>query len=223
MSGTIVETSPVPDGSETRTVRTVIVDDHPTVVSGVRDVLEADRCLEVVGDAGTVADARREVLRRRPDVAIVDVRLPDGDGIDLCARLRLDHPDVAVLVYTGEVTLAVQDRCREAGAVGLLPKTSPPARIRAAVAAAGDGEDREELWPEELQQPSERLLTEREDTVLALCAEGKTSAEIGEKLGIAESTVKTHIQNIMQKLGATNRAHMIDIAHRRNLLCEHAA
>lgn len=200
--------------------RVLIVDPQPLVRAGLRQALADVPGLRVVSEAATAAQARRETLRAQPHVALVGTRLPDGDGIDVCARLRTEHPEVTVVLCGAELTAGLLPEARLVGAAGVLSRSADLDRIRSAITAAACGEDHPSLWPDVSPDdvPPGETLTDREAQVVSLAAEGKTNAEIGDLLGIVEDTVKTHVQNAMRKLHASNRAHLVTVALRKNLL-----
>jgi two-component system response regulator DevR len=205
-------------------VRVVLVDDHEVVRRGVADLLEAEPDIEVVGEAGSVAEALARVPALRPDVAVLDVRLPDGDGVGLCRELR-SRTDVACLVLTSfDDDEALFDAIL-AGAAGYVLKqvrgTDLVAAIRT-VAAGGSTLD-----PRAAGLVMERLraqehpdadpladLTEQERRVLALVGQGLTNRQIGERLFLAEKTVKNYVSHVLAKLGVERRVQAAVLAAR---------
>jgi two-component system response regulator DevR len=206
-------------------VRVVLVDDHEVVRRGVADLLEAEPDIEVVGEAGSVAEALARVPALRPDVAVLDVRLPDGDGVGLCRELR-SRTEVACLVLTSfDDDEALFDAIL-AGAAGYVLKqqvrgTDLVAAIRT-VAAGGSTLD-----PRAAGLVMERLraqehpdadpladLTEQERRVLALVGQGLTNRQIGERLFLAEKTVKNYVSHVLAKLGVERRVQAAVLAAR---------
>ncbi|PFG44607.1 LuxR family two component transcriptional regulator [Isoptericola jiangsuensis] len=196
-------------------VRVVLVDDHEVVRRGVADLLDAEPDIEVVGEAGSVTEALARVPALAPDVAVLDVRLPDGDGVGLCRELR-SRTEVACLMLTSfDDDEALFDAIL-AGAAGYVLKqvrgTDLVAAIRT-VAAGGSTLD-----PRAARLVMERLraqehpdadpladLTEQERRVLALVGQGLTNRQIGERLFLAEKTVKNYVSNVLAKLGVERR------------------
>jgi two-component system NarL family response regulator len=201
-------------------LRVLIVDDHPVVREGLRAVLEVRAGCVVVGEAADGREGIEQYERLRPDVAIVDIRLPGVGGIEVIAAiLRLD-PDariVAMTSYSGDVELR---RALDAGALGLLLKGAPGAELAHAVrrVAAGQPYIASDA-AEELRLGSDPPnLTQRESEVLKLMAEGLRNQEIAEGLGLALGTVKVHVNRILEKLDAVDRTEAVTRALRRGLI-----
>ncbi|SFQ01308.1 two component transcriptional regulator, LuxR family [Geodermatophilus dictyosporus] len=191
-------------------VRVFLIDDHEVVRRGVAEVLEDDPGLVVVGEAGSVAEALARGPAVRPDVAVVDMRLPDGDGADLVRRLRERLPAVRCLVlssYADEDAIAA---ALAAGAAGYVVKQVRGADLVSAVhtiAAGGTLTNGPGRRPRANGDVSRRLavLTEQERSVLALIGEGLTNRQIGERMGLAEKTVKNYTSHLLAKLGLERR------------------
>ena len=197
------------------TVRVFLVDDHEVVRAGLRSLLDAGEDLEVVGEAGTVADALVRIPLAHPDVAILDVRLPDGSGIEVCRHVRSEHPEVACLMLTSYADDEALLAAVMAGAAGYVLKqvggTDIVADVRK-VAAGGsllDPKLTERVLDRIRRGPQEdkRLasLTPQERRILDHIAEGKTNRQIGEELFLAEKTVKNYVSNLLAKLGMERR------------------
>lgn len=192
-----------------------LVDDHEVVRQGVRSVIEAVDGMHVVGEAGTVETALQRIQAVRPDVAVLDVRLPDGSGVELCREIRTHCPDVACLMLTSYSDDEALFEAIMAGAAGYVLKQVRGSELMAAIQRVANGEQL--LDPaltgrvlERLRNPVEpdsRLesLTEQERRVLALIAEGRTNRQIGEALHLAEKTVKNYVSNLLSKLGMDRR------------------
>jgi DNA-binding NarL/FixJ family response regulator len=199
----------------------VVVEDHPTVREGLCLVLEREG-YAVLGRAGTVSDGHDAIVRAAPDVALIDVSLPDGSGVDLARRLLRRDKRLGILLYTGVEDVGVLEDALECGARGFTLKTSEPdTTLRAvrAVAAGGtfiDPEVRARLSAR-AQGPG-RVLTVREREVLARLAEGLSIEEIAAELVLSTETIRTHVRNAMGKLGTRTRAHAIVVAVRRGEL-----
>jgi two-component system response regulator DevR len=196
----------------TEPIRTFLVDDHELIRRALHDLLSAEADIEIVGEAGSVREAAGAILERRPDVVVLDLRLPDGVGVDLIRRVRDQVPGTRWLVLTsfddpGDVRAAVQ-----AGAAGYLLKDTASAECVQAVrrVAAGDRVLDPTVAQHLLDQsrgPEADLakLTPQEQRVASLLAEGLTNRQIGDRLGLAEKTVKNHVSAVLTKLGAANR------------------
>ena len=192
-----------------------LVDDHELVRRGITALLNAENDIEVVGEAATAAQARSRIRATRPDVAVLDVRLPDGSGIDVCREVRSENPDVKCLILTGYdddeaiyaavlagasgyVIKDVQgsgllDSLRKVAAGRLLIDPSLSMRVVSRISETHQADPRLEI------------LTVRERDILPLIAEGLTNREIGVRLGLAEKTVKNYISGLLSKLGLQRR------------------
>jgi DNA-binding NarL/FixJ family response regulator len=207
------------------TVTVVIVDDEPLIRSGLRAIVDAEPDLSVVGEAGDGAEVLPVVRRTRPDVVLMDVRMPAVDGIQ-ATRLVLDGVDPAprvLVVTTFENDDYVYDALR-AGASGFLLKRTPPADIVQGIRTVATSESL--LFPEAIRslaqayaRPAEpsglehAQLTEREQEVLRLMARGMSNAEIAAELFLGVQTIKTHVANLLGKLGARDRTQAVIIAY----------
>jgi len=206
-------------------VRTTVllVDDHDLIRQGLRRAFERTDDLEVVGEAGTVADALRALDALRPAVLVVDVRLPDGSGLDVVRAARKARPDLGIVVltmYAGDEQLF---GALDSGASAFVPKDAhtddviAAARHAAVSPQAFTAKDLAEAMKRRLS-PSGPQLSPREKDVLQLLADGLGVAEVSRKLYISESTAKTHISKLYEKLGAANRAQAIMSALRLGLI-----
>lgn len=199
-------------------IRVFLVDDHEIVRRGLAQLVDAESDLEVVGEAGSVHEALRRIEATLPDVAVLDVRLPDGNGIDLCRDIRSTHPGIASLILTGYDDDEALRAAVLAGAGGYVLKdvrgNSLVAAIRQ-VAAGGTVQTTavlrraaDALRPDHSESHDEGpapALSLREGQVLALIAEGLTNREIGARLGLAEKTVKNYVSALLAKLGMERR------------------
>ena len=206
------------------TVRVLIVDDHPVVRDGLRGMLDAQPDLEVLGEAANGHQALAAVARETPDVVLMDLRMPELDGVEATRRIRDGHPGVSVLVLTTYDDDTAILRAVEAGATGYLLKDAPREDLFAAVRAAARGETT--LAPSVAaklmrglgREPDAEGLTEREREVLALVADGATNRSIARQLHLSEATVKTHLVHVYAKLGVDDRTAAVTTALRRGLL-----
>jgi two-component system response regulator DevR len=195
-------------------VRVFLVDDHEVVRRGVAEVLEDDPGITVAGEAGSVAEALARVPAVRPDVVVIDMRLPDGDGASLCRTLRARVPGLRCLVLTSYSERAALDAAVRAGASGfLLKQVRGPALVSAVRTVAGGGTSFDDVAPAASggrgagAAGSDRLalLTDQERTVLQLIGEGLTNRQIGGRMGLAEKTVKNYTSHLLAKLGLERR------------------
>ena len=208
--------------------KVLIVDDDALIRAGLRAILDAEPDLTVVGEAGDGAEVVPAVVELRPDVVLMDVRMPRVDGIQATRLLheRLDAPPRVLVVTTFENDEHVYDALR-AGAGGFLLKRSRPAQIVEAVRVVAQGESL--LFPAAVRrlaaaygEPREQLpgvrLTDREGEVLALMAEGLSNAEIAARLVLGVETVKTHVGNVLAKLGVRDRTQAVVVAYRSGFI-----
>jgi DNA-binding NarL/FixJ family response regulator len=209
--------SPSPDISHNAAmaVRVFLLDDHEIVRRGLRELLEVEDDLEVAGEAGTAEEALRRIPATRPDVALLDVRLPDGDGIEICREIRSAHPETACIMLTSLADDEAVYTAILAGASGYLLKQVKGNEILDGVRRVATGEslldpkvttrvlERLRNGPEEDEQLAS--LTEQERKLLDLVAEGLTNRQIGERMFLAEKTVKNYMSNLLAKLGMTRR------------------
>jgi two-component system response regulator DevR len=192
-----------------------LLDDHEVVRRGVREMLEADGDIEVVGEAGTVEEALARIPPTHPQVAVLDVRLPDGDGVSVCRDIRSDHPEIQCLMLTSFADDEALMQAVVAGAAGYLLKQIRGTDIVDGVRRVARGESL--LDPvvtkrllAQMRNPSpedERLarLTGQERRILALIADGLTNRQIAETMFLAEKTVKNYVSNLLGKLGMERR------------------
>jgi DNA-binding NarL/FixJ family response regulator len=200
----------------------VVVEDHPTVREGLCLVLEREG-FAVVGRVGTAQDGHDAIVQSAPDVALVDVDLPDGSGVELTRRLLRRDGRLGVLLYTGMEDPAVLEDALASGARGFTLKTSDPGTMLnavRAVAAGGSYVDPEvrALIAAREQSPQVRLLSVREREVLERLADGRSIEDIAADLVLSTETIRTHVRNAMGKLGTRTRAHAIVVALRRGEL-----
>ena len=203
-------------------VRVFLVDDHEVVRRGVAEVLEEDPGLAVTGEAGSVAEALARVPAVRPDVVVVDMRLPDGDGVELCRLLRARVPGVRCLVLTSFADEEAREAAVRAGAGGyVLKQVRGPALVSAVRTVAAGGSLFEDLGTSaRTRRPDDDLdgrldsLTDQERTVLELIGEGLTNRQIGARMGLAEKTVKNYTSHLLAKLGFERRTQAAILATR---------
>ncbi|MFF4411054.1 response regulator [Streptosporangium sp. NPDC001559] len=204
-------------------LRLMIVDDHPVVREGLRGMLEAAPEITVVGEAASGDEAVARAVQLRPEVILMDLRMPNGDGVSATSRILAALPRSRVIVLTTYETDQDILRAVEAGAAGYLLKDTSRADLLAAIVSAARGET--VLSPSvatrlvtRMRAPVAETLSPREAEVLALVAEGFTNAEIGRALFISETTVKTHLLRIFGKLGVSDRTAAVTTALDRGLL-----
>ena len=204
-------------------VRLLIADDHPIVRAGFEGMLAEKPDLEVVGEAGNGEEAVRLADRLRPDVVLMDLRMPEVDGVEAIGRIKRDHPHVHILVLTTYDSDADILRAIEAGATGYLLKDTPREELFRAIRAAARGEP--VLAPsvtarlmQRAKSPSQAALSGREIEVLELVARGRSNRELAKDLHLSEATVKSHLIHIFDKLGVADRTAAVTVALERGIL-----
>ena len=198
------------------TVRVFLLDDHEVVRRGIRELLTAEDDMEVVGEAGTAEEAINRIPSTRPDVAVLDVRLPDGDGIEVCRELRSRHPNLACLMLTSFADDEALFSAIMAGASGYVLKQIRGNELVGAIrtiAAGGSLLDPtvtrrvlERIRTGEPEDDNLARLSDQERRILDLIAEGKTNRQIAETIFLAEKTVKNYVSSILTKLGMERRS-----------------
>jgi DNA-binding NarL/FixJ family response regulator len=196
-------------------IRVFLLDDHEVVRRGVADLLEASGDIEVVGEAGTAEEALARIGPTKPDVAVIDMRLPDGNGVEVCRDVRSHHPDVHCVILTSFADDEALFDAIMAGAAGYLLKQIKGTDLVDAVQRVAAGQSL--LDPEVTERVLERLrtgpevderlarLTDQERRILDLIAEGLTNRQIAERMFLAEKTVKNYVSNLLSKLGMERR------------------
>jgi two-component system response regulator DevR len=196
-------------------IRVYLLDDHEVVRHGLRDLLEREGDIEVVGESGSAVDAEHRIPALRPDVAVLDARLPDGSGIDVCREVRSVDPAIQALILTSFEDDEALFAAIMAGAAGYVLKQIRGTDLVDAVRRVASGQslldpavtqrvlDRIRRGPE---QPDElRGLTEQERRILALVAEGLTNREIAQRMFLSEKTIKNYVSSLLAKLGMERR------------------
>lgn len=198
-------------------IRVFLVDDHEIVRRGIAQLIDAETDLSVIGEAGTFHEAVRRIDATLPDVAVLDVRLPDGDGVSLCRDIRSTHPEIACLILTAYDDDDALRSAILAGANGYVLKDIRSGALIDSIrrAAAGSSIQSTDVLrrgatairpnPHSLDEPASLDLTMRETQVLDLITGGLTNREIGTRLGLAEKTVKNYVSGLLAKLGMERR------------------
>ena len=206
--------------AKTSAIRIMIIDDHPVVREGLSRIIVSDKNMEVVGEASNGQEALEKFRKLRPDVTLMDMRMPQMNGVEAIEAIRKDFPNARILVLSTydleeDIYLSLQ-----AGARGYLLKDSPHSELLAAINRVHSGE--RVIPPSIASRLAERIggneLTARESEVLNLIVHGKSNKEIGDELGISEGTVKSHVNNILDKLDVTDRTQAVSVALKRGIV-----
>ena len=213
------------------TIRLLLVDDHAVVRSGLRMLLATEGDVEIIGEAGTAAEALAAAMDLMPDVILMDIGLPDKSGIDATSEIKARFPDIAIVALTIHEDEEYFFKMLEAGASGYVPKRAAPDELLTAIRAAANGEvylyptmakllvrDYLVSEPADREQTNGKELTEREQEVLTHLAEGESNDEIAKALVISPKTVARHRENIMRKLNLHSRAELVRYAIRKGII-----
>lgn len=208
-------------------IRIFLVDDHEIVRRGIAELITAEPDMEVVGEAGTAAQARARIAATRPDVALLDVRLPDGSGIDVCRDVRSDDPGVRCLILTGHDDDDALSAAVLAGASGYVLKDVRGSGLIESLRSVAAGRSLldpalsqrvvKRMQSDRIDDPRLGSLSAREGQILSLIADGLTNRQIGSELSLAEKTVKNYVSSLLSKLGLERRtqAAILHIGNRR--------
>jgi two-component system response regulator DevR len=207
-------------------IRLLIVDDHAIVRQGLTSMLSEEPDFEIVGEAADGAAAMKAVDNLKPNIVLLDLRMPGIDGIDVCREISANHPDVRVIILTAFLDSDTINRCIQAGAKGYVIKDVERTDLKRSIRDVANGGavlDRKvhTVVVERLKREGDRnrpVLTEREVSILKLMAEGFTNRQIATKLYVSEGTIKDQLQKIMDKLGASNRVSALYVAAKEGLI-----
>lgn len=211
--------------------RLLLVDDHAVVRSGLRMLLGNEDDVEIIGEAGTAAEALASAANLKPDVILMDIGLPDKSGIEATREIKAQFPNVAIVALTIHEDEEYFFKMLEAGASGYVPKRAAPDELLTAIRAAAHGEvylypsmakllvrDYLVSEPADKERPAGKELTDREQEVLTHLAEGESNEEIAKALVISPKTVARHRENIMHKLNLHSRAELVRYAIRKGII-----
>ena len=201
----------------------IIVDDHPVVRDGLRGMLQSQPDITILGEASDGAEALRLADEQKPDLILMDLRMPNMDGVSATREIKSRHPGIQVLVLTTYDSDADILPAIEAGATGYLLKDTSREELYHAIRAAARGEP--VLAPSvakrligRMRSPAEETLSSRELEVLGLVAEGASNSDIAGRLHISQATVKSHLIHIFGKLGVSDRTAAVTVALQRGLI-----
>ncbi len=206
--------------SKTESIKIMIVDDHPVVREGLSRIIVSDSGMEVIAEAGTGAEALTQYRKLRPDIVLLDMRMPEMTGLQTIEAIRKEFSNARIIILS---TYDLEEdiyQSLQAGARGYILKDSPRNELLASIRRVHAGE--RVIPPNIATRLAERIggneLTAREYEVLKLIVKGRSNKQIGDDLGISEGTVKSHVNNILDKLGVTDRTQAMSVALKRGIV-----
>ena len=201
-------------------IRIMTVDDHPLLREGIAALVAKQTDMEIVAEASSGREAVEQFRKHRPDVTLMDLQMPEMDGIDATSVIRGEFPEARIIVLTTHAGDVQISRALKAGARAYLLKGTLRKELLQTIRAVQSGQKRlsPEVAAEIAVHAMDDVLTPREVDVLRLVADGKANKEIAAHLSLTEETVKSHIRNILGKLGANDRTHAVAIGLRRGIL-----
>ncbi len=207
--------------SDSEAIRIMCVDDHPLMHKGISSLIESQPDMTIVGAVSKAGDALASFREKTPDITLMDLRLPDGSGIDTMIAILKVYPEARIIILTmfeGDVEI---QRALKSGACGYMLKNMPPEDLLQVIRDVHSGKNKR-LHPviaaALADHFGEENLTSRETEVLQLISKGNSNKEVGDQLCISEETVKGHVKNILGKLGANDRTQAVSIAVRRGII-----
>jgi DNA-binding NarL/FixJ family response regulator len=206
--------------TESRRIRILSVEDHPVFREGLAIVISSQMDMELTSQASNAVEAIAEFRRHRPDITLMDLRLPGSSGTDALITIRGEFPEARIVMLTSSGSEAELQKAMRAGAAAYVLKTTPKNELLAVIRSVCRGQKyvSAEVAARLAENMGEESLTDRELQVLQLIRDGNRNKQIADRLSIAETTVNFHIKNLVAKLGANDRAHAVAIAIRRGLL-----
>ena len=201
-------------------IRVLAVDDHPLLREGIAALIGSEEDMELVGEASNGREAVDLFRKYQPDITLMDLQMPEMNGIDAIGAIRGEFPDARIIVLTTHPGDSLVSRALKAGARAYLLKGMLRKELSETIRAVHAGQKRmsSEVAAEIAEHATDNALTPREIDVLRLVAAGNANKEIGARLSLTEVTVKSHVQNILAKLGANDRTHAVTIALKRGII-----
>jgi DNA-binding NarL/FixJ family response regulator len=201
-------------------IRVLAVDDHPLLREGIAALIGSEEDMELVGEASNGREAVDLFRKYQPDITLMDMQMPEMNGIDAIGAIRGEFPDARIIVLTTHPGDSLVSRALKAGARAYLLKAMLRKELSETIRAVHAGQKRmsSEVAAEIAEHSTDNALTPREIDVLRLVAAGNANKEIGARLSLTEVTVKSHVQNILAKLGANDRTHAVTIALKREII-----
>ena len=201
-------------------IRVLVIDDHPVVRDGLASMIECQDDMEIVGEGGTGQEGIALFDRLRPDILLLDLKLPDQDGVTVIEKIRSEHPQARIIVLTTYAGDVQAFRALKAGARGYLLKAALRQKLRASIRTVHAGQSciESEVAADLAEHTADKLLTPRELEVLRLIANGYSNKLVADQLQIREDTVKGHVTSILAKLHASDRTHAVTLALQRGYL-----
>ena len=201
-------------------IRVLAVDDHPLLREGIAALIGSEEDMELVGEASNGREAVDLFRKYQPDITLMDLQMPEVNGIDAIGAIRGEFPDARIIVLTTHPGDSLVSRALKAGARAYLLKGMLRKELSETIRAVHAGQKRMsyEVAAEIAEHSTDNALTPREIDVLRLVAAGNANKEIGARLSLTEVTVKSHVQNILAKLGANDRTHAVTIALKRGII-----
>jgi DNA-binding NarL/FixJ family response regulator len=201
-------------------IRVLAVDDHPVVRGGIAALIECEEDMELIAEASNGREALDLFRKHQPDITLMDLQMPEMNGIDATGAIRGEFPDARIIILTTHPGDVQVSRALKAGARGYILKGMLRKELLDTIRAVHAGQKRlsSEAAAEVAEHVTDGALTPREIDVLRLVAAGNANKEIGARLSLTEVTVKSHVKNILAKLGASDRTHAVTIALKRGII-----
>ena len=201
-------------------IRVLAVDDHPLLREGIAALISTEEDMELIGEASNGREALDLFRKSHPDITLMDLQMPEMNGIDAIGAIRGEFPDARIIVLTTQPGDVQVSRALKAGARAYLMKGMLRKELLDTIRAVHGGQKRlsPEIAAEIAEHATDGALTPREIEVLRLVAAGNANKEIGARLSLTEVTVKSHVKNILAKLGANDRTHAVTIALKRGII-----